>query len=1106
MHTYTPTNSNEYYYVYLMVYDTVGNQFNYVGSKSISIKVENPKISLANDSICPGESFSISVPYTGSNYTWNMGDGTTYSSYYVYHNYANAGTYTISVTYTDNECGTITLTKTMYVGTEAKPEFDFYFANNVCPNDSIEFSSSWIGYNNTYYWSFSDGSSYTYSYNKSFKKPFSNSGDYTVTLTVTNSCGGSRVITKNIHIEDNLQITSAWAYVSSNKECPNTTISYYTNTIAYTYDWNFGDGEHANTADANHSYTAAGNYDVSLTLTNGCGNDTALYYSVIINANMPFSDYIYYETEPEAICPSGTIFIEAESSSAISYSWNYGDGTSETGTGEVMHTFNNLSLGIHNVYLTVANGCGNDSTIAIPITVSNNLPFSGYFEADVEPSLTCAHEDVMFYSVMYFVHQYSWNYGDGSTSGLLIPNSIESEEYNLSTHSYANVGNFSPSLTMYNSCGSDSTVYFQVTVTDTIKLDNVFVGSTMEFACPNDSVLFISENYYNIVYNFGDGTTSTNPGFFIDNGYGEKYRIAYHAYSSPGTYKVIYTVTNGCNNAYTDTLEVVVMNNAPNQMEFGFLNGNSTYDACAPIKFYGYGGNNYQFNFGDGQSINSSNGFVDHTYATPGLYTITATITNSCGNSTTQTETANVVGMQLNTIISSPKCSGGNDGSINLSVSNGNEPYTYYWSNGNTNEDISTLSSGDYIITVTDNGGCYIKDTINVPSPSAVSISTQSVTDATCHQITGSACVSVSGGTSPYTYSWNVSSQTNSCINNVGSGTYQVTVTDNKGCTENYSVGINDSNGPTATISSPVNLTCYQSNNGSANGAASGGTPNYTYLWTPSNQTTANASSLSAGTHVVKVTDANGCIGTSSVTLTEPQEILITVDSLVNVKCFGESNGYIRINATGGVNTLTYTWTNSVSTNTIASGLSAAAYVVTVKDANNCSSQRTVYITQPTALNLSFLSLPDTVCETQSAITLQATPTGGTFAGQYVSGNSFDAPDGASKGYGVITYSFTNTNGCSAQIKDSVFVNVCSGINDLSYQSRIITYPNPVKETLFIEANNEQIKSVEIYNVQGQLIKTVKTNSIGTQDLPSGVYGIRVRTSKSFKTGLFIKE
>ena len=137
---------------------------------------------------------------------------------------------------------------------------------------------------------------------------------------------------------------------------------------------------------------------------------------------------------------------------------------------------------------------------------------------------------------------------------------------------------------------------------------------------------------------------------------------------------------------------------------------------------------------------------------------------------------------------------------------------------------------------------------------------------AGCGASTGGAGVAVSGGTSPYTYSWNTGATVYN-LTNVAAGTYTVTVTDKAGCTLTGLASVENATGPLVTLDSVIDMNCATKTLGQILITASGGTPPYSYLWSNS-ATTQNVSGLNAGNYAVTVTDAAGCKGTAGATIT----------------------------------------------------------------------------------------------------------------------------------------------------------------------------------------------------------------------------------------------
>ncbi len=207
---------------------------------------------------------------------------------------------------------------------------------------------------------------------------------------------------------------------------------------------------------------------------------------------------------------------------------------------------------------------------------------------------------------------------------------------------------------------------------------------------------------------------------------------------------------------------------------------------------------------------------------------------------------------------------------------------------------------------------------------------------------TGSMDLTVSGGVSPYTYSWTGGATTQD-RSGLAAGTYTVTVTDANACTKTLSTTITEPAGMVLT-ETHANVLCNGGSSGSIDLTVSGGVSPYTYSWT-GGPTTQDRSGLAAGTYTVTVADANACTKTLSTTITEPAGMVLT-ETHVNVLCNGGLDWLDRSDGVWRhVSPYTYSWTGGATTQD-RSGLAAGTYTVTVSDANACTKTLSTTITQ----------------------------------------------------------------------------------------------------------------------------------------------------------------
>lgn len=209
---------------------------------------------------------------------------------------------------------------------------------------------------------------------------------------------------------------------------------------------------------------------------------------------------------------------------------------------------------------------------------------------------------------------------------------------------------------------------------------------------------------------------------------------------------------------------------------------------------------------------------------------------------------------------------------------------------------------------------------------------------------TGTATAVPAGGTGVYSYLWS-NGGTTANISNLAAGSYTVTVTAGT-CvaTGSYTVVAPSQ----INVNASSGVSCFGAANGAATAVASGGTGTLNYTWS-NTATTASLSNLTAGTYSVTVRDANQCSATATTVVSTPAQINASATSTA-VGCFGGANGSATVVASGGTGSLTYNWSSTPAQSTAtAAGLTAGAYTVTVKDANNCSVTASATVAQPAA-------------------------------------------------------------------------------------------------------------------------------------------------------------
>ena len=249
---------------------------------------------------------------------------------------------------------------------------------------------------------------------------------------------------------------------------------------------------------------------------------------------------------------------------------------------------------------------------------------------------------------------------------------------------------------------------------------------------------------------------------------------------------------------------------------------------------------------------------------TAGTYTVTVTDANTCKQTQTFQVTANPLIVITLVNKTNPNCFAGTDGSITVSVSGGLTPYTYAWSApGGSNPTLSGLGTGTYTVTVTDFGLCPKTASWSIAAPPALTI-TPVLTHEPCDgDLKGKIDLTVTGGTTPYTYFWtsNVpggsAQRTLANITGLAAVAYGVTVTDAHTCkaTGLYTI---TSPAPLSGNGVVTNPKCFGACDGTATITGTGGTPPYFYTWVGGSHAQL-ITGLCAGRYTVSITDANSC-------------------------------------------------------------------------------------------------------------------------------------------------------------------------------------------------------------------------------------------------------
>jgi hypothetical protein len=413
-------------------------------------------------------------------------------------------------------------------------------------------------------------------------------------------------------------------------------------------------------------------------------------------------------------------------------------------------------------------------------------------------------------------------------------------------------------------------------------------------------------------------------------------------------------------------------------------------------------------------------------------------------------------------------CNGDASGTASVAVS-GYTPYTYSWSSGGgTGSAQGSLLSGNYTCTI--NNGCgSIAKTFTLTEPSRLSVTATSGTIA-CNGGATTVTVSATGGTPTYS---------NTGTYSVTANSYTYTVTDANSCSATTTVTVSEPAVLSAGSILITDPTCYGGSNGAIDLIMMGGTPAYSYTWSPGATNGPSANNLSAGSYTCNVMDNNGCSTTVTITVNQPNAIATTQSPSI---CVGS---HIT------VGTHTYT--------------TAGTYTDVLTAHNGCDSTVTTNLTLNSVPSLTFvINNGFALCDWGSAsstpnYTLTATPSGGTFSGTAVSGNVF-SPYQAGIGTFTLTYNYTNTaTTCSNSTTATTTVSICEGIaQNNAATNNLQVYPNPFTNELTIvsTAKTNAILFDMLGNKINEFVLHNATQTISLESLAPGMYYLQVDAQK----------
>ncbi len=548
---------------------------------------------------CSPLSVQFSNTSTGAtSYYWMLGNGNTSTLQNPSNLYTNTGSFTITLIATDGNGVSDTAQYVNYITVIPKPSADFVAtATTSClDNNSFSFVNNSTG-GSSYFWDFGDGTTST-QFNPVHS--YTLGGIFTVTLIVTNSSGCTDQKIQNQYItvypKPGLIITSN--YTSS---CdPSTVYTFSCSTTGLSsIIWNFGDGQTSPSANPSHTYSGAGQFNVTLIATDshGCVDTSNQPVHISVGSANLASFYVDNDTS----CAPFSVHFHNSTANAQSVTWLFGDGNSSTQL-DPSHTYTNPGTYAVTFIVTTASGCSDTLTKAncIVVGVTPHVDFS------YTATTGCSPLTVYYTNLATNYDSCKWTFGDGTSSTSISP-----------SHTYTGNGTFNVYLICWGhtGCFTHKGILGLVSVSSSRAL----FAANPRVGCPPLNVNFTNfstGNQLTYFWDFGDGATSTQ-------------QLPTHTYTSSGSFTVRLIVTDsaGCSDTLTKIAYVQTVNPAANYIAPPPTTG------CAPLNTQftdaTVGSIGWLWDFGDGTTSTLQN--PTHSYTIPGTYVVALTTTSAGG-------------------------------------------------------------------------------------------------------------------------------------------------------------------------------------------------------------------------------------------------------------------------------------------------------------------------------------------------------------------------------------------------------------------------------------------------------------------------------------------
>ena len=545
----------------------------------------------------------------------------------------------------------------------------------------------------------------------------------------------------------------------------------------------------------------------------------------------------------------------------------------------------NLSVGTYSVTVTTANNCQETTDVVITepapirvIAVATSPSCMGGMDAE----LSAEGNDG--------VAPYNYNWSTGATTAIVpaVP-----------------VGTYQVTVTDANNCSNSA----ELTVTESTKFINInleVISASCSGVSDGQISAEITDGLAPFTYMWNDGSNTS----MVDS-------------INEGLYRVTVTDANSCSNI----AEMQVEEPKPINIDFTIINASCFGAADGQIVANITGGTGeYTYLWDNGMTIKSL------LEVTAGNYSLTVTDENNC-QAISQMSVSQTTDIAVNITPVMLSCNGASDGQILTEVEEANGPYTYTWSNGSTAESIGNLPAGTYSLTITAANTCEKVLSVELTEPNPLVLNSV-ITPISCNGLSdGQIEVVVVGGEEPYSYTWDSPDPFEQ--NELGSGTYGLTITDVAGCSVSELFILEEPTLIEARFSS-TSISDVDSMDGQIISTVRGGAGPYSFVW-DTGDSTANLTNIGTGTYILTVTDANACSRAFAAVVQGVECSNFTLDlSIAEPLCADMPNGMITAMASGGSEPYQYEWSTGDTTRQIAN-LISGQYALTITDALGCS-------------------------------------------------------------------------------------------------------------------------------------------------------------------------